>query len=466
MLAVSALVAGSAVSISIAPTAASAATRGDVLKAAAEYARSKGYHIGIAVLDTHTGATYGAGDYGGVFASESVVKAFIATRLLYRGQMYGNTARMASKMIRQSDDAMATALYGRVGGDGLIGWVKRQFNLPGLGYRPSRPGWWGNTHITPMGLVRFYAKVRTAPRIGPWLINEMHHATRYGSDGTYQFFGIPSATSGFGVKQGWGDDYDDGAHSADFNTTGFVNGDRYTVAILARGPIRYYGSAISSMLTHTARLLLPGGHFPDPVPTVNGLSRNSGATHGGGHLTVRGTDFTSVTGVYFGGVRAAAYKVLSPRRLDVTVPQHEPGWVDVRITTTHGGTAAVKADRFEYVLPPAVSAISPPDGSTAGGETVTVTGSMFRSVTQVSFGGTAATSVKVISPTSLTAVAPAHAAGQVDVVVTTAYGRSAVNPNDQYTYTPPPGSGEQHVRGGRVPASPGARAAPPRRPSA
>jgi hypothetical protein len=433
-----ALVVGTAVSISVAPRAAGAATRGDVMRAAADYARSQGYHVGIAVFDTRTGASYGAGDYRGTFASESIVKVFIATRLLVRGQMHGSTATMASKMIRQSDDAMASALYPRVGGDGLIAWVKEHFGLPGLGSRPSRPGWWGNTHITPMGLVRFYAKIRFNSRIAPWLLNEMHHATRYGSDGTYQYFGIPSATSPFAVKQGWGDDYDDGARSADFNTSGFVNGDRYAVTVLARGPIRTYGSAISSMLTHTARVLLPGGHFPDPPPAVSGLSRNSGATHGGGHLTVRGTDFTGVTGVSFGGVRAAAYKVLSAGRLDVTVPQHRPGWVDVRVTTTHGQTAARPADRFEYVLPPGVSAISPHGGSTAGGQTVTITGTTFRSVTQVSFGGTAATSVKVTSPTTLTAMAPAHAAGQVDVVVVTAYGRSATGPADLYTYADPP----------------------------
>jgi hypothetical protein len=38
------------------------------------------------------------------------------------------------------------------------------------------------------------------------------------------------------IKQGWGQDDDDWTASSDFNSTGFVNGDRYAVAILLTGP--------------------------------------------------------------------------------------------------------------------------------------------------------------------------------------------------------------------------------------
>src|SRR5213079_509478 len=104
--------------------------------------------------------------------------------------------------------------------------------------------------------------------------------------------------------QGWGDDY--GFSTADFNTTGFVNHDRYAVAILARGPIRDYGRPISSMLTATAKLLLPGGHFPDPVPRVTKLSTTTGHTAGGQRIVVYGHAFTHVRAVLFGKLRGSA----------------------------------------------------------------------------------------------------------------------------------------------------------------
>ena len=55
---------------------------------------------------------------------------------------------------------------------------------------------------------------------------------------------------------------------------------------------------------------------------------------------------------------------------------------------------------------------------TAGGTSVTVTGANFTGATAVKFGATAATSYSVGGSTSITAVAPSHASGQVDVTVT------------------------------------------------
>src|ERR1700756_2918667 len=83
---IAALVACLTAAVVDAPSA-QAATRTDVTHAAAAYARSQGYHIGIAVIDTTTGAYYGSGDYFGLFATESVAKVFIATRLLAEGEM-------------------------------------------------------------------------------------------------------------------------------------------------------------------------------------------------------------------------------------------------------------------------------------------------------------------------------------------------------------------------------------------
>ncbi len=72
---------------------------------------------------------------------------------------------------------------------------------------------------------------------------------------------------------------------------------------------------------------------------------------------------------------------------------------------------------------PTISAVSPNSGSIQGGTSVTISGTDFRSITAVSFGGVAATSYVVNSPTRITAVTPARAtSGAVDVVVTAAGG--------------------------------------------
>ncbi|MGH9423699.1 MAG: IPT/TIG domain-containing protein [Thermoanaerobaculia bacterium] len=67
---------------------------------------------------------------------------------------------------------------------------------------------------------------------------------------------------------------------------------------------------------------------------------------------------------------------------------------------------------------PAITSILPTSGSTGGGTVVTITGSGFVAGATVKFGGVSATNVSVDSATSITATAPAHAAGKVDVLVT------------------------------------------------
>jgi hypothetical protein len=418
-------------------TSANAAQRKTVMSAAASYASSEGYKVGIAVLDTKTGHFYGSGDFRGVFASESIVKVFIATRLLLRGAMHGQTETRAYKMITQSDDAIASSFYSQVGGDSLIGWIKNHYHVGGLGYRPSRSGWWGNTHIRPQGLVRLYAKLKADRRVGPWLLNAMHHATMYGSDGVYQFFGLPSATKGAAVKQGWGDDFDYGGTS-DFNSTGFVNNDRYAIAILARGKSSSYGSQIGALLTSVAKRLLPGGRFPDPQPRLSSLSKTTGRAAGGMKVTVHGTDLTGVRAVWFGTHRATNLKSLSAQRVQVVAPAHKAGTIRVRVATDHGKTPSNVHARFTYVAGPKVTGVQPGTGPPEGGTVVTVTGTGFDQVTSVRFGGGAGTSVKMLSQTRLQVTAPPHQPGPVDIVVTTAYGTSPTGKPDQYTYAAQP----------------------------
>ena len=90
--------------------------------------------------------------------------------------------------------------------------------------------------------------------------------------------------------------------------------------------------------------------------------------------------------------------------------------------------------------------ITPNTGPTAGGTSVTITGANFATPAggagqpfegTVTFGGTTATSVTFNSSTSLTAIAPAHTFGPVDVVVTNPDSQSATFTSG-FTYIAPP----------------------------
>ncbi|MCU0124384.1 putative Ig domain-containing protein [Pseudomonas vlassakiae] len=90
---------------------------------------------------------------------------------------------------------------------------------------------------------------------------------------------------------------------------------------------------------------------------------------------------------------------------------------------------------------PSVTALSPSSGSTSGANSVIITGSGFTSVTGVKFGTTPATAFTVNSSTQITATAPGHTAGVVDVTVSTAGGTSLTSSASQYTYLAPPTAG-------------------------
>jgi hypothetical protein len=94
----------------------------------------------------------------------------------------------------------------------------------------------------------------------------------------------------------------------------------------------------------------------------------------------------------------------------------------------------VKLAGFTYVAVPAISSVNPTSGSPAGGTSVVLTGSNFTGATVVTLGGAAATSFIVDSATQITVVTPAHAAGAVDVVVTTSNGSATAVDGFTYAY--------------------------------
>jgi hypothetical protein len=83
---------------------------------------------------------------------------------------------------------------------------------------------------------------------------------------------------------------------------------------------------------------------------------------------------------------------------------------------------------------PTVTGLTPNSGPTAGGTSVTISGTNFVSGAAVTIGGSAATNVVVTNSTTITGVTPSHPAGGVTVIVTNPDGQSSALTNG-YTYS-------------------------------
>ena len=178
------------------------------------------------------------------------------------------------------------------------------------------------------------------------------------------------------------------------------------------------------------------------LPTVTALAPTAGPTAGGNSVVITGTGFTGLSGaaaVKFGATNATSYVVDSPTQITAVAPAHVAGTVDVTVTTPAGTSAANAGSKYTYG-PPTITALNPAAGTVAGGNAVVITGTGFTGLSgaaAVKFGATNATSYVVDSPTQITAVAPAHTAGTVDVTVTTPAGTSAASAASKYSYGPP-----------------------------
>jgi uncharacterized cupredoxin-like copper-binding protein len=179
-----------------------------------------------------------------------------------------------------------------------------------------------------------------------------------------------------------------------------------------------------------------------PGPSITAVSPATGPTSGGTTFTISGNGFVAGATVTVGGraagevnvVNATTITALSPLGLateQVAIPE------DV-VVTNPDGTRITKVGAFTYFVPPLrVVSLSPAGGLPAGGVDVTISGAGFTSAvtSSVTFGGVAATNVRVLDPVTMRATAPAHALGSVDVVVTV--GSASATKASGYTYENP-----------------------------
>jgi hypothetical protein len=163
------------------------------------------------------------------------------------------------------------------------------------------------------------------------------------------------------------------------------------------------------------------GPAVEAPPSVTGLNPNSGPTAGGTSVTITGYDFYDVSGVSFGTNPAQSFTVVSPTEIIAVSPPGNPGPVDVTITTAYGTSITSPLDVFTYFAPPVISTLTPSEGPTTGGTSVTISGTGLTGGT-VTIDGNPVTAI--CTADSCTFTTPPGTVGPVPVVVTTPGGTS------------------------------------------
>lgn len=162
---------------------------------------------------------------------------------------------------------------------------------------------------------------------------------------------------------------------------------------------------------------VPAGDVTYVAPTLVSVNPGDGATVGGTRVVLTGTGLGQATAVTFAGVPGTDLVVSQDgTQITVTTPPGTAGLVDVEVALP--GADALLTDGFLYRVAPTASTLTPSSGPLLGGQTVLITGTGFvPGQTTVTFDGVPSPTVRVLSPTALVAITPAHDAGQVDVVV-------------------------------------------------
>jgi hypothetical protein len=145
---------------------------------------------------------------------------------------------------------------------------------------------------------------------------------------------------------------------------------------------------------------------------VTSVLPNAGPTGSAVPVRILGSGFQAPATVTFDGVALTAV-VVDSGTITVTAPPHPEGRVDVIVTNSSGARVTL-AGGYTYV-PVAVTSVTPSAGF--AGEPLTISGTGFLTGAVVTLDGIPATIVVSASSSSITATAPPHGSGVVDVVV-------------------------------------------------
>ena len=159
------------------------------------------------------------------------------------------------------------------------------------------------------------------------------------------------------------------------------------------------------------------------APTVAAVSP-AGLPLAGGSVTITGTGFLTGAVATVGGASCTTLAVVSAAEITCTAAAHAAGGVPVVVVNTDGQSDTLASAVMYRSSAPRVTAVSPTVLPVAGGS-VTITGTGFLAGATATVGGASCSSFAVVSATSVTCTAAAHAAGAVPVVVANSDGQSA-----------------------------------------
>ncbi|MEV5965688.1 hypothetical protein AB0L70_28220 [Kribbella sp. NPDC051952] len=241
-----------------------------------------GVTAGIAVFDRRAGQLVQQFNADHQFRTASVVKLLIVLDLLWdRGPAYDVPPADRTRlelMLRSSDDDAASYYWDHLGGAAIVDRMVERLGLTHTAGPPAtHPGFWGYVAITPSDTVRIYQYLLdSAPAsVREFVMGELHLATRNGTDGFDQYFGIASAFDPpFSIKQGWSGFLGASGYRKDrakpeslvdlvneaLHTTGTVGpDDRTIVAVYTLHPSGTpYEQAYADVTRLTATLTVPG----------------------------------------------------------------------------------------------------------------------------------------------------------------------------------------------------------------
>ena len=194
--------------------------------------------------------------------------------------------------------------------------------------------------------------------------------------------------------------------------------------------------------------LRAGGVLSASVPNLAFGSLAVGSTSSASVVTLTNSSTAAATvdTVSFTGGNASDFHetdnctgvVLNPGdtcQITLTFQPSARGGRTTTLTVDYGGAPLTIALQGTGYTVPTVASTAPSSGLPTGGTSVVIIGTHLGDVIAVYFGSTSA-SFTIDSETQLTAVAPAHAPGTVDVTVASASATSAVAAGGAFTYLP------------------------------
>ena len=162
------------------------------------------------------------------------------------------------------------------------------------------------------------------------------------------------------------------------------------------------GKTVAAAPTATQFLTILRNQINEPyIDSFSPVRAGTGTT-----VTIVGENFSSVTGVSFGGTPATSFQIVSATEISAVIGAGASG--NVSVTNGH---FVSERQGFTFFNGPIISSFTPTSASTQ--DIVTITGIQFTGVSAVSFGNIPAKSFTVVSPTSVTATPAAGASGNV-----------------------------------------------------